>query len=93
MANKQAVTWRIQHAGALMPIVGFDVICWRCTGGITLYVPISDFNLDAVMTEIENKMINTPRGWLCRHCAANVGITAIQVEEVHSGCICCEGVS
>jgi len=67
------VEWRVKHAGDLVPVCGFEVICWRCTGGIAITVPVAEFDLDDVMHRVEQSMVRTARGWLCKGCAGNIG--------------------
>jgi len=80
------VEWYIKHAGDLVPVCGFEVICWRCTGGVTITVPADGFDLAGVMRQVEQVMVRTPRGWLCVKCARNVGVSPpVQVSVRRSG--------
>ena len=62
-------TYYCQHRGHAIPVIGFDVICYRCTGGSLITLPASEATIEHLQDLIHRNFILTSHGWLCNKCA------------------------
>jgi hypothetical protein len=64
------VRWRCARRGQVVPVVGFEVVCAKCTGGCRVLVPADEFDMAVLQQRISERMTWTSQGWVCKRCAS-----------------------